>query len=56
MGLPLDQEQKSKFGSASVSEIELSGKLVADWTAVVDWLRRLELLRAAGVARLIAHL
>ena len=44
MGLPLDQEQKSKFGGANVSEIELSGKLVPDWTEVIAWLRKLDLL------------
>jgi hypothetical protein len=36
--------------SPCTSEIELTGKLLADWNGVVNWLHHLNLLRGAGVA------
>jgi hypothetical protein len=43
------------FGSPSVSEIELSDILRHEWTNVTKWLNNLDLLRAAGLERLIPH-
>jgi hypothetical protein len=42
-------------GSPCVSEIELNCVLMDEWANVVKWLNNLDLLRAAGLERLMLH-
>jgi hypothetical protein len=38
-----------RVGSRNIGEIELSHAVADGWPAVLNWLQRMELLRAVGV-------
>jgi hypothetical protein len=45
----LGNEQLGKFGSPRLQELELTRMLDDNWNSVLNWLRNLDLLRAAGL-------
>ena len=49
------EERHERYGSPCVIEIELHRVLRDEWTNVMKWLNNLDLLRAAGLERLILH-
>lgn len=51
-----ESNRLKKFGSPSLSEIELGGTLANEWNDVVKWLCNLDLLRAAGLEQVMLRL
>jgi hypothetical protein len=42
---------KKRFGSPYVNEIELSNYVTDEWAGVLNWLKKVDLLRSGGLER-----
>jgi hypothetical protein len=49
------ESRKFRFGSPNVNEIELSRYLTDEWPNVLNWLKKLALLKSGELERLVSR-